>query len=58
MQEEDGLIRVKFIRTKENVADIGTKNVDTNTYRYHEGRLLMDKQETDEEEEHVGIAFC
>jgi hypothetical protein len=28
MQEEDKLIKVKFVRTKENVSDIGTKNVD------------------------------
>ena len=40
MQEEDKLIKVKFVRTKENVSDIGTKNVNAETYSYHEGRLL------------------
>ena len=32
MQDELGLIKVKFVRTKDNVADIGTKNIDTATY--------------------------
>jgi hypothetical protein len=43
MQEEDKLIKVKFVCTKENVSDIGTKNVDAQTYQYHEPRLLKDR---------------
>ena len=43
MQEEDKLIKVKFVRTKENVSDIGTKNVNTETYKYHEHKLLKDR---------------
>jgi hypothetical protein len=45
MQDAEGLIKVGFVRTKENVLDIGTKNVDTQTYKYHEGRLLKDRPE-------------
>ncbi len=43
MQDNDGLIKVGFVRTKENVSDIGTKNVDTQTYEYHGPRLLKDR---------------
>ena len=43
MQEEDKMIKVKFVRTKENVSDIGTKNVNAETYDYHEGKLLSDR---------------
>ena len=46
LQQEEGLIKVGFVRTKENVSDIGTKNVDTQTYVYHEGRLLKDRPES------------
>jgi hypothetical protein len=45
MQDAKGLIKVGFVRTKESVSDIGTKNVDTQTYKYHEGRLLKDRPE-------------
>ena len=45
MQDSEGLIKVGFVRTKENVSDIGTKNVDTQTYDYHESRLLKDHPE-------------
>jgi hypothetical protein len=47
MQTEQGLIKVGFIRTKENVSDLGTKNVDTATYDHLEGRLLKSKEEQD-----------
>ena len=43
MQEEDKLIKVQFVRTKENVSDLGTKNVNAETYQYHEGRLISDR---------------
>ena len=42
LQNEHKLIKVRFVRTKENVSDIGTKNVDAETYQYHEGKLLKD----------------
>ena len=45
MQDEMKLIKVKFVRTKDNVSDIGTKNVDTLTYESHEGRLLKNREE-------------
>jgi len=45
LQEEDKLIKVKFVRTKENISDLGTKNVNTETYQYHEGRLISDRSE-------------
>ena len=44
MQDQHKLIKVGFVRTKENVSDIGTKNVDTNTYNYHGPRLLKDRK--------------
>ena len=43
MQDNDGLIKVGFVRTKENTSDIGTKNVDTQTYEHHGPRLLKDR---------------
>jgi hypothetical protein len=43
LQDNEGLVKVGFVRTKENVSDIGTKNVDTQTYQYHEGKLLKDR---------------
>jgi hypothetical protein len=46
MQEEDKLIKVKFVCTKENVSNIGTKNVDAQTYQYHEPCLLKDRPST------------
>ena len=45
MQDKDKLIKVGFVRTKENESDVGTKNVDTQTYQYHEGKLLKDRME-------------
>ena len=45
LQEEHGLIKVNFVRTKDNVSDIGTKNVDTETYKRHEGKLIVSKED-------------
>ena len=44
LQEEDGLIKVNFVRTKENVSDIGTKNVNAETYNYHEPKLIAARE--------------
>jgi len=41
LQEEDKLIKVQFLRTKENISDLGTKNVNAETYQDHEGRLIL-----------------
>jgi len=45
LQEEDKLIKVQFVRTKENISDLGTKNVNAETYQHHEGRLISDRLE-------------
>jgi len=45
LQEEDKLIKVQFIRTKENISDLGAKNVNAETYHCHEGRLISDRLE-------------
>ena len=45
LQEEDKLIKVQFVRTKENISDLGTKNVNAETYQCHEGRLISDRLE-------------
>jgi len=46
LQEEDKLIKVLFIRTKENISDLGMKNVSAETYQHHEGRLISDRLKT------------
>ena len=45
LQEEHGLIKVNFVRTKDNVSDIGTKNVDKETYKRHEAKLIVSKDD-------------
>ena len=42
---EQGLIKIQFVRTKENLSDIGTKNVDKETYDRLTGHLLMQRGE-------------
>ena len=44
LQEEHGLIKVHFMRTKDNVSDLGTKNVTTDVYETHEGKLITSKE--------------
>jgi hypothetical protein len=44
LQEEHGLIKVHFVRTKDNVSDIGTKNVTTDVYKAHEGKLVTSRE--------------
>jgi len=43
LQEEDKLIKVQFVRTKENISDLGTKNVNAETHQCHKGRLISDR---------------
>jgi len=45
LQEEDKLIKVQFVCTKENISDLGTKNVNAETYQHREGRLISDRLE-------------
>ena len=45
LQEEHGLIKVHFVRTKDNVSNIGTKNVTTETFKAHEGKLVVSKED-------------
>jgi hypothetical protein len=40
LQEEEGLIKVQFVRTAQNVSDVGTKNVTVDVYKTHQGRLI------------------
>ena len=44
LQEEYGLIKVNFVRTKDNVLDLGMKNVTTDVYEMHEGKLIVLKE--------------
>ena len=41
--QDEKLIDIGFVRTHENVSDLGTKNVTTEVYDKHEGRLVQDK---------------
>ena len=41
--QDDGLIKIHFCKTTDNVSDLGTKNVNKETYESHEGKLLKDK---------------
>ena len=44
--QREGLIKVKFVKTKDNVTDIGTKNVTIETLARHVPRLLAEKEGT------------
>jgi hypothetical protein len=41
--QSQGLIKINFIPTKENVSDLGTKNVTKEVYQEHQGRFLQDQ---------------
>jgi hypothetical protein len=41
--QEEGLVKVKFVRTHENLSDIGTKNTPSEVYAKHEKMLISDK---------------
>ena len=38
--QEQGLIKIDFVKTKDNISDIGTKNVTKEVYQNFEPRLL------------------
>jgi hypothetical protein len=41
---EEGLINVQFVRTNDNLSNIGTKNVTLKVYGVHMDKLLLTKQ--------------
>ena len=41
--QDEGLIKIKFVPSAKNVADIATKNVNGATLRAHEGKLVADR---------------
>jgi len=41
-QEGDKLIKGQHVRTKENISNIGTKNVNAETCQCHKGQLISD----------------
>ena len=41
--QDDGVIKVKFVRSEDNVSDIATKNVSSEIMRRHEPTMLADK---------------
>ena len=43
--QEQGLIKIQFVPTKENISNIGTKNVNKETYDRHVSRLLAMRSE-------------
>jgi hypothetical protein len=42
--QEDGLIKLKFVPTKENIADVATKNVSADIMGAHINKYLVDKE--------------
>ena len=43
--QDEGLVKVSFARTNDNVSDVGTKNVNKETYEEHAPKLLLYKNE-------------
>jgi hypothetical protein len=41
--QSQGLIKINFVPTKENVSDLGTKNVTKEVYQEHQGKFLQDR---------------
>lgn len=46
--QEDGLIKLKFVPTKENIADVATKNVSADIMDAHINKYLVHKDEIEE----------
>ena len=40
---EDGFVKIVFVRSKENAADIFTKNVNGEIYNYHSNTMVVKK---------------
>jgi hypothetical protein len=45
LQEEEKLIKVRFVRTAQNVSDVGTKNVTVDVYKTHKDRMIKGRPE-------------
>ena len=43
--QEQGLIKIDFVKTEENISDLGTKNVNKETYDRHVHSLLLPRSE-------------
>ena len=43
--QEDGLVKVDFVRSEDNVSDIGTKNVTVETANRHTAKLTLERDE-------------
>ena len=39
---EDGIIKIQFVKSEDNMADIMTKNVDSKTYKNHQTNLVKE----------------
>ena len=46
LQEEEKLIKISFVGTRDNPSDIGTKNVSSDVYERHQESLIKDKMNT------------
>jgi hypothetical protein len=46
--QSDGLIKVKFVPTNNNIADVATKNVSGDTLEAHVEKYLVDKEEVEQ----------
>ncbi|CAB9499063.1 expressed unknown protein [Seminavis robusta] len=43
--QQDGLVKIDFVRSEDNVSDIGTKNVNVETLDRHAPKLTGDKEQ-------------
>ena len=43
--QTQGLVKISFVKTKDNISDLGTKNVTKETYNSFESKLLKDKED-------------
>ena len=41
--QEDGLVKIIFVKSEENISDIGTKNVTGEVLEKHEGKLIVER---------------
>ena len=48
---EDGVVKVVFVRSEDNDADLFTKNVSSDIYEKHMSKLIWKKEEMDDIDE-------
>ena len=41
--QDDGVIKVKFVRSEDNVSDVATKNVTGEIFKKHEDEVVADR---------------